>query len=414
MESPIPRPAGGGPPKAPPCAEATSGKGEPASSARRGGEREYHLDALRSILMVMGVFLHASYLYAAQEPWLVKDNDSSRLLLWVNHGIHFFRIPCFFILSGFFAQMLLDRQGKGGFLRTRMKRLALPLASTAILLNSLQSYFLHSSQSHARGLAAYIGSPDYAGFWKSGEWVGHLWFLVYVIGYSIAAAGMWGAWKLLRPVQAWRRIRTRLRARSTPFLWIVRGGFFMLLLPAVHLLLLVVVSFSPFLYLTWGGLSGSRFLQYLPYFVFGLIIFLNPRLRGEFHRIRPWQALSLIAIFFVKRGFDLRFEGKAAEALSFYLDSYMVWSCCALLFAGFRFLLNRKYRIFVYLSEASYSIYLFHHLCVVALGLFMARMEWAVPLEYGIIVTVSLTASILTHHFLVLRVRVLRLLFMGK
>jgi glucan biosynthesis protein C len=408
-----PKPAGEGRPEAPFYAKA--GTAETDGTAKRHDlEREYHLDALRSVLMVMGVFLHASYLYAAQEPWLVKDNDSSRLLLWVNQGIHFFRIPCFFILSGFFAQMLLNKQGQGRFLRTRMRRLALPLTSTAILLNSLQSYFLHSSETHTRGLAAFIGSSDYAGFWRSGEWVGHLWFLVYVIVYSAAAAGMWGAWKRLKLDLAWIRVRARLRAKPSPYRWIVRSGFFMLLLPAVHLFILIGASFTPLLYRTWGGLSGSMFLQYLPYFLFGLIIFLNPRLRGEFHRVRPWQVLSLPAALILKLGLDTRFEGKPAEAISFYIGSYLVWSCCALLFAGFRFLLNRKYRIFAYLSDASYSIYLFHHVCVVALGLFMARKEWAVSLEYSIIVAVSLTVSILTHHFLVLRIRVLRLLFMGK
>ena len=405
-------PAGEGRPVSAPYAGAKAESGDSAKGNAQ--EREYHLDALRSILMGMGVFLHASYLYAAQEPWLVKDNDSSRFLLWINQGIHFFRIPCFFILSGFFAQMLLNKQGKGRFLRTRMRRLALPLASTAVLLNSLQSYFLHSTETHTRGLAAFFGSSDYAVYWKTGEWVGHLWFLVYVIAYSAATAGLWGAWKRLKPEPAWTSARTRLRARASPFRWIVRSGFFMLLLPAVPLLILVGASFTPVLYRAWGGLSGIMFLQYLPYFLFGLVIFLNPRLRDEFHRVRLWQLLSLPAAFILKQGLDAQFESKAAEALSFYLGSYLVWSSCALLFAGFRFLLNRKHRIFAYLSEASYSIYLFHHLCVVALGIFMSRKEWPVPLEYGIIVAASLAASVLAHHFLILRFRVLRLLFMGK
>ncbi|MDB5047375.1 MAG: acyltransferase 3 [Fibrobacteres bacterium] len=363
--------------------------------------------------MVLGVFLHASFLYAAGKTWLVKDNDSSSLLYWVNASIHFFRIPCFFILSGFFSQMLLHKYGQGKFLRARLRRLALPLLSTAILFNSVQSYFLHAAKAHGWSLAGFLASPDYGDFWKSGEWIGHLWFLVDVLIYSAVAAGLWGVWKRLRPHAA--GIREHL-SKSFPTLsrLLIGQGLFMLLLPAVQLAAFAAASFLPFLYWNWGGLSGYELAFSFPYYFLGLLLFLEPRLRESFHRVRPWQILSIPVAVALEFLLDALSGSDAARAAIFYLDAYVVWCCCALLFAAFRFLLNRKYRIFVYLSEASYSIYLFHHVCVVGLGLYMARKEWNVFLEFGLILGVSLAVSLAFHHYLVLRVRVLRLLFTGK
>jgi glucan biosynthesis protein C len=398
------------------AAPSPAGKADSAAAPEDSRqERQHHLDALRSILMMLGVFLHASYLYAPHTAWLVKDGESSRVLLWVNESIHFFRIPCFFILSGFFAQMLLEKQGRAIFLRSRMRRLALPLASTAILLNTVQARLLHSARGDDGGMAATPGPQECARYLGSGEWVGHLWFLVYVIGYSAATLVLWAAWKApwTRTARAW----TRAHARSfRPGLaeTLVSRGLFMLLLPLAHLAVLAAVALLPFLYANWGGLSGYAFLQFLPYYAFGLVIFRNRRLRDEFQRVRPWQALSIPAALALTIHLHRWSGADWARAVIHGIDAYLVWSTCALLFAAFRALLNRKHPAFAYLSEASYSIYLFHHVCVVALGLYLAGKDWGVFLEFGLVAGASLAISLAAHHFLILRVRILRLLFQGK
>jgi glucan biosynthesis protein C len=363
--------------------------------------------------MLLGVFLHTSFLYAGGKPWLVKDDDSSDLLLAVNESIHFFRIPCFFILSGFFALMLIKKQGRAGFVKSRMRRLALPMVSTAILFNSAQTYLIHSARTHDWNPADFAASRAYALFWESGEWVGHLWFLVYALAYSVAAAFLWAAWKTFSP----RVDGVRARPRGTaPFLYrtLVRKGWFLVLLPIAHVAIYVGAAFVPLLYWNWGGLSGYGFLHFFPYFLFGLLVFLDRRLLEAFHRIRWWHLLAIPLLLSFANLMRAWFPSDLGRLASHYVDSFLVWLCCIATFAAFRFLLNRKQRIFAYLSEASYSIYLFHHVCVVGLGLLLVNEDWNVLVKFAVVVGISLGASLAAHHFLVLRVRVLRMLFMGK
>ena len=221
--------------------------------------------------MILGVFLHGSYLYAAGKPWIVKDDDASTLLLWLNEAIHFFRIPCFFILSGFFTQMLIERKGKLAFIRMRMRRLALPLVSTALLLNPLQAYFIHGFETRDWKAGAFVASGAFVDFWWNGEWIGHLWFLVYVLAYSIAAAAFWFAWRRLG-VRSGDIGVDRIRP-------LLRGSGLLFLLPVTYVAATVAPKLIPALYWNWGSLSPFGLLIHATYFSFGLLLYLDYRVR---------------------------------------------------------------------------------------------------------------------------------------
>ena len=88
--------------------------------------RRHDLDALRAIAMLLGIVLHAALSFATI-PWTVKDARQSGLFDVLFAGIHGFRMPLFFMLSGFFTAMLWRKRGLGGLIKQRLKRIALPL-----------------------------------------------------------------------------------------------------------------------------------------------------------------------------------------------------------------------------------------------------------------------------------------------
>jgi len=77
--------------------------------------------------MLLGIVLHAGLAFT-QVPWVVQDDQKSVVYDISLGAIHGFRMPLFFLLSGFFTMMLLRRRGLGGMLGHRAKRIALPLA----------------------------------------------------------------------------------------------------------------------------------------------------------------------------------------------------------------------------------------------------------------------------------------------
>ncbi|MGA1566672.1 MAG: acyltransferase family protein [Ilumatobacteraceae bacterium] len=91
-------------------------------------QRRHDLDALRGLAMLLGVGLHASLAFFPA-GWPVTDGTAN-VDGWFDeffHAVHGFRMPLFFLMSGFFTTMLFRRRGLGSLLRQRVTRVALPL-----------------------------------------------------------------------------------------------------------------------------------------------------------------------------------------------------------------------------------------------------------------------------------------------
>lgn len=100
---------------------------EVAETERRGGvQRRHDLDALRGIAMLLGIVLHAALSFAPI-PWSVSDTQQSDYFLVLFAAIHGFRMPLFFLISGFFTAMLWRKRGFGGLVKQRFQRIFLPL-----------------------------------------------------------------------------------------------------------------------------------------------------------------------------------------------------------------------------------------------------------------------------------------------
>ena len=108
-------------------------------------QRRTDLDALRSFAMLLGVALHASTSFFAV-PWPVHDTRRSDLLPLFYALVHGFRMPLFFLLSGYFTMLVYRRRGLKTLLEQRFTRIFLPLviaASTIVPLDTALKGFAH-------------------------------------------------------------------------------------------------------------------------------------------------------------------------------------------------------------------------------------------------------------------------------
>ena len=88
--------------------------------------RRHDLDALRAFAMLLGIALHAALSFTGG-PWMVQDTRSSGWFHLFVGAVHGFRMPLFFLLSGFFTAMLWRRRGLRALLGHRARRVLLPL-----------------------------------------------------------------------------------------------------------------------------------------------------------------------------------------------------------------------------------------------------------------------------------------------
>lgn len=76
--------------------------------------------------MLLGIVLHVALSFTAV-PWVVRDSQQGDFYYVLFAAIHGFRMPLFFMLSGFFTAMLWRKRGLASLVKHRLKRIFLPL-----------------------------------------------------------------------------------------------------------------------------------------------------------------------------------------------------------------------------------------------------------------------------------------------
>lgn len=98
--------------------------------------RRHDMDALRALAMLLGILLHGamSFIPGAGVFWGVQDSQSSPFYGVLISSIHGWRMPLFFLISGFFTAMLWRKRGTRELLIHRFKRIFLPLLLSLVTI----------------------------------------------------------------------------------------------------------------------------------------------------------------------------------------------------------------------------------------------------------------------------------------
>jgi len=147
------------------------------------GQREHWADNLRVLVIAVVVVWHAATAYLGGSDWYYMDRTTSKV--WATaffpaSVISLFALGPLFLVAGWFSARSLARKGPGGFARTRLLRLGVPLIVFIFLINPLASYL----GDLGRGL-----HPDLAGYWGGGAYAaGVMWFVAALLAFSLAYA----------------------------------------------------------------------------------------------------------------------------------------------------------------------------------------------------------------------------------
>ena len=99
-----------------------------------GSPRYHHLDALRATAMLLGIVMHGLLSFFYNAYWPAQDLQQHEAYEFANQAIHGFRMPLFFLISGYFTTMLWKRKGLRSLLLHRVQRILLPLVVGGIII----------------------------------------------------------------------------------------------------------------------------------------------------------------------------------------------------------------------------------------------------------------------------------------
>lgn len=347
---------------------------------RATGGREHHWDAIRALLMLLGIPYHVAMAYRAGQGWIMNSGEGALALTWLAQAIHAFRMPAFFIIAGYFAALLLARREPGVWLRGRFTRLAVPFVAAIVTLNPLLNLLCELSNFQ---WADALRSWGHESATSGGYWVRHLWFLV-VLLYCSAVAAL--ACRLL----------PRLRMATLPARidnLLARNLFWTMLATALLVGLWEAAAIELFY---MGGLATNliqailridQTIEFMPYFLISCLICRAPALKAALYRFSPAIALFAIAAL----ALDIMFRNQLWPPYGRFLDMLAAVSVTQLLIATIKRIGDRPSPLVQEMVRASFVIYLFH--LPITAGLVLVAKPLAIPVVLKALLVMGLTLA---------------------
>ncbi len=333
--------------------------------------RFHELDALRAFAMLLGVVLHAS-LFLVTKDWPVVAKEMSPELPYddIVLAIHGFRMPIFFLLSGFFTALLWQRRGTQALIMHRLKRVGIPLLIGAFTIVPLQIYWWLLAQEKGLTLSEAIWVIPFG--WLGG--LHHLWFLwvlLLLVGIFVALIA----------------ISDKLFDRR---IWWV-------LIPMVLIPQLLMTE--P----TWGPDTSTQLWTnpvvlgyYACFFMFGAFVYQTGLSIGQ-----RWTfaLVPVIPVFFVGLHFEFVDEAEWAHFVASVLQIIYAWAMCFGMMGLFKIIASKDRFWVRYTSDASYWIYLWHLVLIYGAQWIAAELTFNVHLEVALIVVVVTGALLVVYQF---------------
>jgi len=355
--------------------------------------RIHHLDAMRGTLMMLGVFYHSAKVFSTSQDWIIIHPESTLLANFMIEVLHIFRMPAFFILSGYFAALTLKRYGSAKFLKVRVTRIMIPFVVTALTLNSLQAYVLTQTGWVDFNLTTYL---------LDGNWVTHLWFLMNLVIYFLLYVAIH---HLLKEKTDIILNTLNLLLSKVPF-----AAIMMFLLPISIIAALAIGQIYPVEHI----LKTSLLFNYMPFFFFGVLTYHHKTILAKFTDFPPLFSFLITVVAVMIAHYFASLDAYIWYIVHVYFISIGMWFSASLCFHLFKKFTSYHSNIFRVLSEMSYTVYLFHHLLVIMIGLVL--IHYGIGGTLGLILLIISVAVIAVsiHLFVVSKVKILSLLFNGK
>lgn len=350
--------------------------------------RIHAFDLLRALAMTWGIFFHGAlpFMETPAPDWPLRDPTYHATLLdflvWASHRI---RMPLFFIMSGYFSYMLLERRGTIEFLKNRLKKIGLPLLLGLLIIIPIviEVFTVNKGLLNPFRLEVLMEIRP-----------AHLWFLYYLLFF-------YGIFYIQSKI---------IRKGTSPYenlkekIFSLEGLIgLVFLLSFLHFFMIKIENINS---TTSFVLDPLAFIYYYLFFFIGTLLYgikdldglFNFDLKSIFKFLLPITIITPLLLLAFKKGF-------IAEDFTRMLASFFQAVYCLLgliLCTGFTFKNYQKENPAIsYLCDSSYWLYLWH----VPLVVFFQKItiSWDTPaiLKWSFTSFASLLVLLVSYEFLV-------------
>ena len=336
--------------------------------------RKNYIDNLRWMCILLLFFYHTFMVYNTfGESFYVKGADVQATTDFIMAVWPWF-MPLLFLLAGVSSAYALQKRTAKDYLKERVSKLLIPLLFGVLLLVPVQTYCAEVFHNGYTGnyfeqyILFFTKPTDLSGY-SGGFTPAHLWFILYLFVISVCAL----------PVMC----SCQKSGKSLPVHKIS--------LP-ILLLLFIIPVFSQ-LILDIGGKSVG---EYLTYFLFGYFLIASDAIQAKLQKQR-FLLLGIAApcmVICILVGASLESQNKI---LYEFLYAFYAWvTVLAILGLGKQYL-EFSNRASIYLSKASFGIYILHQQWIVIVAYFALMWTQSIPLQMVCIITASMALTFLTY-----------------
>jgi glucan biosynthesis protein C len=365
--------------------------------SENGSQRRHHLDAIRVSAILLLIPYHAA-------RYVQKGRGGAEIVDAVVWFVHVWHMPLFFAISGFLAASALRRSTAALQLRSRFRRLGLPLVVGMLTVVPLANLLVIGAATllPRKGALPPKRELDLANVFSLTP--RHLWFIAYLLMISLVAIGLWLA------IQRAPRLGAAL---SRGFGRLMRSWWAVPALASISAAILITKTG----WVAGGSAANSLvpaptlFAYYGFFFLFGWLLsgqsdLLEQLKRGAWLRLGAGALIAVPAflLFYDNGDFTgnvgtpgllaeidaLRLYGLFTVGIVCWLTLFGIWGVLA------RYV-RRESRVLRYLADASFWIYLIHIPFLVVLQSSLSTTGLAIPIRWGLAVGGTLALAVGTY-----------------
>ncbi|MES2647791.1 MAG: acyltransferase family protein [Bacteroidota bacterium] len=378
------------------------------NQTKASSERVYALDALRAIMMLLGLVIHASITYGSIDygaTWPLKDPNNSLVFDLVFSLIHAFRMPVFFVAAGYFGALLFYKKGPRAMLLNRVKRILLPFLAGVLIVYPLVVFaFIYSRSAFA---AAPSPSGNAFSFIVSGDFlpfnIVHLWFLYFLVMYAVVGCLL---------AMAFNKKTAFTESANKIFKYVLENFWLRLLCMALVFFLCLYWMNTPYIKTNnkWS-IDPATFITYFVFFGTGWMLYLTNSLES-LKQYPIWQ-LSIAVMLFLISTFAPWPANiwvlHSKQAFTAIYTSLFIFGFIAFFLTYF----NSYSPRLGYIMDASYWVYIIHLPIVAFIPGLLAGFALPPALKFAITLSLTTIICFATYKYFV-RATVIGMFLNGK